>query len=500
MADMWRNTLDRSSEMLGVFLPNLLGALGILVVGWVLALIISSLVRKGMAKTTFDNRVAQWVTGGRPVAVEKYTATVVFWLLMLFVVMAVFQVLNLGTVAAPVNALLNEIATFLPRLFGAALLLLLAWVVATVLKRLVGGALRAANIDGRLGAAPEAGDGVPSKAPVAESLANVVYWLVFLLFLPAVLGALALEGLLAPVQSLVDGLLGFLPDLLGAALILLVGWFIANLVRRIVTNLLAAVGADAFAERVGIQQALGSKTLSGFAGLVVYVLILLPVLIAALNALSLDAVTAPASLMLAQILNAIPLLFGAALLLAIAWFVGRVVSNLVATLLASAGFDRLFERLGVRATGAEAGPRPSQVAGTLLLITLMLFASIEAAEMLGFGELANLLSRFLVTGGHVVLGLVIFGVGLFLGQVAHRTVLASATHQAALLAMAARVSIVVLAGAMALRQMGLANEIVNLAFGLLLGAIAVAAALAFGLGARDVAGRTVEEWAARVRR
>lgn len=48
---------------------------------------------------------------------------------------------------------------------------------------------------------------------------------------------------------------------------------------------------------------------------------------------------------------------------------------------------------------------------------------------------------------------------------------------------------------MALRQMGLANEIINLAFGLLLGAVAVAAALAFGLGARDVAGRHVEDWA-----
>jgi hypothetical protein len=55
------------------------------------------------------------------------------------------------------------------------------------------------------------------------------------------------------------------------------------------------------------------------------------------------------------------------------------------------------------------------------------------------------------------------------------------------------VSIIVLAGAMALRQMGVANDIINLAFGLLLGAVALAVALAVGLGARDVAGREVEE-------
>jgi hypothetical protein len=62
------------------------------------------------------------------------------------------------------------------------------------------------------------------------------------------------------------------------------------------------------------------------------------------------------------------------------------------------------------------------------------------------------------------------------------------------LALAARVSIIVLAGAMALRQMGLAEDIINLAFGLLLGSVAVAVALAFGLGSREVAGREVSEW------
>jgi hypothetical protein len=489
--------MDRSAVLVGDFLPALLAALGILVVGWVIALVVSSLVRKGLSRTTFDNKMAQWVTGGKPVAIERYVASVVFWVLMLFVVMAVFQTLNLATVAQPVNALLNEIATFLPRLGGAALLLALAWVVATVLKRLVGGVLHAANLDERLGADAQV-DAAPGAktVSVSDSLANVVYWSVFLLFLPGILGALALEGLLAPVQSLVDSLLGFLPDLLGAALILLVGWFIANLVRRIVTNLLAAVGADAFADRMGVGQALGTKSLSGFVGLVVYVLILLPVLIAALNALSLDAVTAPASEMLGSILNVIPALFGATILIAIAYFVGRIVSNLVATVLAGAGFDRIPAHLGLRA-GADVpqAARPSQMVGSLLLVALMLFATIEAAEMIGFGVLASLLSRFLVLGGHVVLGLVIFGVGLYLARVAHGAVLATATQQAALLALAARVSIIVLAGAMALRQMGLANEIVNLAFGLLLGAIAVAAALAFGLGAREVAGRTVERWA-----
>jgi len=94
----------------------------------------------------------------------------------------------------------------------------------------------------------------------------------------------------------------------------------------------------------------------------------------------------------------------------------------------------------------------------------------------------------------VALGLVIFGIGLFLGNIAARTIEASRSVQAPMLALAARVAILVLAGAMALRQMGLANEIITLAFGLLLGAIAVALALAFGLGCREMAAESMKGW------
>ncbi len=104
------------------------------------------------------------------------------------------------------------------------------------------------------------------------------------------------------------------------------------------------------------------------------------------------------------------------------------------------------------------------------------------------------MSQFLVFGGRVVLGLVILGVGMYLAGVAYNTVSASSASQARIMANGARLAILILTGAMALREMGLANEIINLAFGMTVGAIAVAIALAFGLGGRDVAARQVEEW------
>lgn len=129
-----------------------------------------------------------------------------------------------------------------------------------------------------------------------------------------------------------------------------------------------------------------------------------------------------------------------------------------------------------------------------MLVAIMLFATIEALGLLLFARVADMVSSFTVFAGRVLLGLVIFALGLYLANLASRTVEASGAAQAGLLALTGRVSILMLAGAMALRQMGLANETINLAFGLLLGAIGVALALAFGLGGREMATRELEEW------
>jgi hypothetical protein len=124
----------------------------------------------------------------------------------------------------------------------------------------------------------------------------------------------------------------------------------------------------------------------------------------------------------------------------------------------------------------------------------MLFASIEALQLLGFSSVALLVTRFTAFAWEVILGLVIFGLGLFLANLAAKTIQASGVAQRKLLSQAAKIAIVILAGAMGMREMGVANEIINLAFGLALGGIALAAALAFGLGGREVAARELNEW------
>jgi hypothetical protein len=450
-----------------------------------------------LKRTTLDNRLANWILGekaAKGVEVERWVAKAVYYVILIFAVVGFFNALNLTVISQPLTAFLNQVFEYIPKVIGAGVLVGAAWLVASMLRRIVGGALGIAKLDERVSG--EAGLKKEKRPPLSKTLADAVYWLVFLLFLPAILETLSLEGLLAPVQGLVDRILTFLPNILAAAVILAAGWFIARIVQRIVTNLLAALGADRLGEKVGLSAALGTRQLSGLLGLIVYILILVPVLISSLNALALEAITRPASDMLGRVMEAIPSIFAAALLLTLAYVVGRLVSGLIANLLGGAGFDNVLARIGLTnsAKPAKQERTPSAIVGYLILVAIMLFASIEAAGLLGFENLALLVTSFVVFAGQVILGLVVFGVGLYLANLAARTVEASATSQASLLAVAARVSIVVLAGAIALRQMGLANEIIELAFGLLLGSIAVAFALAFGIGGRDLAAKQLEGW------
>lgn len=553
-----QETLDGIFVNLGAFVPNLIAALLILIVGWLIAAGVSALVRAGLRRTDLDNRLARSVAGSGSEAsfkTEEWISRGVFWLIMLFVIIAFLQALNLTVVSGPLNNLLDGLLGFIPNLIGALILIAVAWLVATVLRLLVTRGLQAVNFDERVGSemrdqqrdntgmasgsasssssassgsvrsydtsstrARGSATGTTRRTSLSETLGNVVYWLVFLLFLPAILDALELQGLLQPVNNLLNEVLAFLPNLFAAALIIVAGWFVARIVQRIVTNLLAAVGTDRLAERIGLANVLGQQRLSGLLGLIVYILILIPVVIAGLNALQLDAITAPASQMLNTFLNAIPDIFAAALILVIAYFVGRLISNLVVNLLRGFGFDNMFRRVtGTSGTvqtpsptssSATAAPgqtsstaatgtsttSPSDIVGYIVLVGIMLFASIAAFNTLGFEIVAVMISQFTVLVGQIILGLIIFAIGLFLANLAARAIVSSGVTQAGLLALAARISIIVLAGAMALRQMGLANEIVNLAFGLLLGAVAVAFALAFGLGGREPARQEVERW------
>lgn len=484
--------LEQITQTLGTYLPSVGSAMVILIVGWIVAWIVAGITGDVLKKTELNNKLEKCLSGKEPIGAEteKWTKTIVFWFIMIFVFIAFFETLGLKIVTDPLNRLLTEVFEYVPRLFGAGLLIILAWTLANVIKLLVSRVLTVTKLDEKVSGQMEMKE--EKSIPLSKSISEALYWFVFLFFLPAVLGSLGLEGLLGPVQSMVNKILDFIPNLLAASIIFIIGWFIGKVVQRIVTNLLIATGIDRMVDGMGQRDLLGKQKVSGLIGLIAYVFILIPAVLAGLNALKLEAITQPVSNMLNSILGALPLIFAAFLLLALSYVVGRFISEVIASVLAVTGFNRLLVKLGIGKEPGEKERKPSEIVGTIILVAIMLFALMEAAHLLQFDLMAELVSKFTIFAGQVLLGLIILGTGLFLSNIASKAVRDSKISQAGILAMATRGSILILAVAMALRQMGLASEIINLAFGLILGSIAVAVALAFGLGGREIAAREIE--------
>lgn len=502
------NMLAAVGEDLGTSVLNLLRAVLILVAGWLIAWGVSNLVKGALKRTKIDNQIANWFVGSDeqiPPPIEDWVSTAIYWLVMLFAVIAALEALELSQVSGPLQSLLDEVTRFLPQVGGAAILLGVAWLLATLVKMLVRKTLKTARIDERFGEQTSASGG--DSLSIVDTIANTLYWFIFLLFLPSILSTLQLEGTLTPVQNLLNQVLDVLPDVFAAVLIGCVGWLVAQVVQRVVTNLLAVTGVDQVGAKFGITGTEPKQKLSGILGTVVYILVLIPVAISALQALKIDAISDPAIAMLEQVLAMLPQVATAGAILVFAYVAGSYVSELVTTLLTGLGFNNLPNWLGFDLpqdsesadTDADAAPNtlaqtPSQIVGTVSLIAIILVATLTAVDILAIEALTELVSGIMLIAGRVLLGVIIFAIGLYLANLAFKLLTLSGTRQSTTIGHAARIAIIILVSAMALRQMGIAPDIVNLAFGLLGGAIAVSVAIAFGVGGRDIAAEQIRAW------
>jgi hypothetical protein len=474
------NFMNSFQATLGQHLPKIAGALAILIIGWIVAVLFRSGVRKALSMCKLNQRMTE--CGEISINLESGIAKAAYWTILLIVLIAVFNVLDLELVSKPLDALVTQVFQYVPRLVAGGVLLFAAWLLATIVRMLVVKALDATDLDEKLSVA-EGG------VSASKNIGNVVYWFIFLLFLPAILGAFQLEGLLVPVENMVNSILAALPNVIAAGVIGLIGWFVAKILRDIVSNLLAAAGVDRIGTRVGLEGGLG---LSQLLGTIVFFFVFVPALVAALDALHMAAISAPATNMLNIILQTIPDIFAAVVILVIAFFVARFVANLVTTLLNGMNFDKIPSALGLEEVFAE-GVSPSALVGKLLIFFTMLFAAIEASNQLGLDQISGLITIFVEFGGKILLGSVILAVGFWLANIVYKVII-SGNGQSKLVAGIAKFAILGLVTAMGLHAMGLADDIVNMAFGSILGAVAVAVALSFGLGGREAAGKQMEHW------
>ena len=300
------------------------------------------------------------------------------------------------------------------------------------------------------------------------------------------------SSVLQSFQHFFATLIAFLPTIIAVLILLLIAWILARILRAGIRRLLRASGVDKRMGKGGDPADESQYPVANGAGMAVFWLVWILFILAILQVLGVEGLFDSIVVVFQKIFAAIPNIIGAVVVLAIFYLVGRLLVTLVTKFLTSIHFDELPVKLGLAKTPAEGHGSPSHVVGYVIMVFIMLFALMMAADLLGFtmvNELIAVLTQFL---GLVLLGLIIIGVGIFVATFVANILRAGGRSESMIAFF--RIAIIVLSVVVGIRAMGFADDLILLGFGLIVGAAAIAAAIAFGLGGRKVAGELLARW------
>lgn len=266
----------------------------------------------------------------------------------------------------------------------------------------------------------------------------------------------------------------------------------AKVIQQLVKALLNRIGLDKIQKKLGVEASADQNTFTGVIAGIVYVLILIPVIIAALQVLGLDAVADPATIIISQIFSYVPRIFVAVILLVLGYQLAKLLAPVVKSLLVSIGTDKKTEKLFPASTTNPTGFSISNIIGQIVRWLIMIVFFIEAVNLLNLAILTSIGNAILVYLPFVVSVIIILGGGIVLASWVERLIIKHSPKQKTI-ALITKIFIIVLAVFMTLSQLGFAQSIVNLAFVIILTGAAVAFAIAFGVGGRKFAANRLAE-------
>lgn len=473
-------------------LPDFIFAIGIFLVGWLIAYLVSKVVKTALSKWKWDNKLFESLEVNPKWHPEVVISKIVYYLLLILALAAALYKLNLIIVAQPFMSIVNELVGAVPNIIKAALILLAGWIVATLVKMLIlkgGTTLRINSLlhKWKIVNTPE------QALESLKAVSRIAFYLILLLFIPGVLSSLNITAISQPFSNMMSQFLLFLPKLFAAALILLVGWIVAKIVREIVTNLLKGLGLEKLANKLHLNNLLEKTSLPAIIGTIVYILILIPVVITALQALELSGISEPAVNMLETIFIMLPNIFVAILLVLIGVWIGKWVGQLVTSLLERLGFNSLASHLGIKAQN-NTTITMSQIVGRLTQIIIIVLFVTEALQGIKLAFLVNIFEAIIAYLPNLLVAVIILGIGFFLGNFVQNMLRSIVDQKWKFLHLFAKYGIITISIFMALDQLGVAQSIVSSAFVIVLSGFALAFGLSFGLGGREFVADKLKKW------
>ena len=356
----------------------------------------------------------------RKYSIEFIIGKIVYYTLLIVVWIIFFNMLHLSLIAEPLVKMVSIMTAAIPNLLKAALILLLAWVVAILLRLLFKKGADMIHLERKLVKWKMTNSELEADNKV-NSIAKAIFYFVLLLFLPGVLGALQMEGISEPFSNALSTILAFIPKLFAAALIVFIGWLIAKIVRDILTNFLKSTGTDKLGQRFGLIKNEEETSLSSMIGNIVFILILIPTIITALEKLELKGIADPAIAMLQDVLALIPNIAVAIILLLVGIWLGKWVERMVTQMLWRLKFDNVFHQMGIGSLTPEQPKYTlSQMVGLLAKIVIVLLFTVEALQIVHLDFLVTLATGVIAYLPMLFAALFILGIGLYLGQLIER--------------------------------------------------------------------------------
>ncbi len=328
-----------------------------------------------------------------------------------------------------------------------------------------------------------------SVTDFATPIGSLVKGVLTIFVLMAVLQHFGLTNVLAPLQEMLNKFTSAVPNIIGAGVIAYAGWIIATIVSELV-----GIGLGKVDEQIAARTGDGDFKVAKFGSAFMFGAILLPILVSALGVLAIPAISDPASAMIQKLMAAVPNIVGAGIILLVTYFVTKFVIFMLMGLLEGANINAVPTKLGIEGFFTESFT-PTKLISSSIMFFSMLSAAIAAVNVLGISVISTVFRNILDFGGGILVGAIILIIGNLLSSIAYNKMSENGNTG---LANIARFAILGLVLAMGLKSMGLADDIVHMAFGFTLGSVAIAVALAFGLGGRDAAKAVADSWAKKI--
>lgn len=383
----------------------------------------------------------------------------------------------------------NDFYAGIPNVIVAVLILLLAFLVSWIVKKLVIKLMKVIKIEEDFS---KAGMSEENIQKTNNFIAKLAYLITFVLFIPGIFGKLGLSGVSEPIVSMMNIFMTYLPNIVAATVILIIGLFVAKMVKQLLIPVFKKINMDKWLEKLGVEKKEEMPIAEVLAN-VVYVLILIPIIIAVLNTLNIAAISDPAIDMLNQIFNFIPKIAVAIVVLFVGNFIAKLVFTILENVLVSIGTDKFVKNV-FDTTGTEAEIKFS-LAKTISYIVkyvILIFFLVQALNILKLDILTNIGNAIIAYMPYALSAIIILGIAILLGNFIEKSILKRFPSNK-LTALIAKTAIIVIGVFITLYQLGIATQMINIAFVIILAALAVAFAIAFGFGGRDFASHMLQK-------